>query len=184
MPCTRLADSEASLDWYHIDLKDTIGVLTPQDVIDRCFAGETTLCDLVTFNPDQSVASIVGQNLNLGKFDLKGIDSELRYTQHLGAGDLALGVIGELPHSQGHRAFGRRHRSIPPASRAPRPAFGTPDFKATASAGYEIGNWGHYLQMRYIGSGVYAASYGPEDLSEQGQRYRRRGFSGSSDNKV
>lgn len=154
----------ASIDWYHIDLKDTIGVLSPQDVIDRCFAGETTLCDLITFNPDQSVESITGQNLNLGKFDLKGIDGELRFTQKVGGGDLSLGLIASY----------LIHKDIAPTGGTPidtagelgaGSGFGTPDFKATASAGYEIGDWGHYVQLRYIGSGVYNATYGPEDLS-------------------
>ena len=78
-----------SIDWYHIDLTDTIGVLAPQDVVDRCFEGNTALCDLITFNPDQTIASIAGRNLNLGTFDLKGIDAELRYSLALGSGELS-----------------------------------------------------------------------------------------------
>jgi iron complex outermembrane receptor protein len=155
-----------SIDWYHIDLTDTIGVLAPQDVVNRCFEGNTALCDLVTFNPDQSIASIAGRNLNLGTFDVKGIDAELHYNLALGSGDLSLGLLGSY----------LIHKEIAPSGGAPLDAagelgavsgFGTPDLKATLSVGYDIGDWGHFAQVRYVGSGVYDATYGPEDLSSE-----------------
>ena len=43
--------------------------------------------------------------------------------------------------------------------------FGSPDFKATFSANYDVGPWGFFTQLRYIGSGVYDATFGPEQLS-------------------
>lgn len=159
-------DFKASIDWYHIDLRDTIGVLTPQDVVDRCFAGEASLCSLITFAPDQSVVSIAGQNLNLGTFDVRGIDAELRYRHSLGKGKINLGFISSYVI----------HKNIAPSGGKPidvagelggGSGYGTPDFKATLSAGFDIGNWGHYVQVRYIGSGVYNATYGPEQLSRQ-----------------
>jgi len=153
-----------SIDWYHIDLTDTIGVLSPQDVVNRCFAGDGALCDLITFNPDQSIVSIAGKNLNLGTFDLRGIDGELRYSHPLGGGELALGLIASY----------LIHKNIAPSGGTPidtagelggGSGFGTPDFKATFSIGYDIGDWGTYAQMRYVGAGVYDASFGPEELS-------------------
>ncbi len=155
----------ASVDWYHIDLQDTIGALSPQSVLDRCHDGETSLCDLITFGPDgRSIERIDGKNLNLGTFDLKGIDAELRYTQPVGGGDLSVGLISSY----------LIHKEIAPAGGTPldtagevgaASGYGTPDFKATLSAGYDIGDWGAFAQARYIGSGVYSAAYGPEDLS-------------------
>jgi outer membrane receptor protein involved in Fe transport len=153
-----------SIDWYHIDLTDTIGVLAAQDVVDRCYAGEGSLCDLITFNPDQSIASVAGRNLNLGTFDLRGIDGEFRYTQPVGAGDLNVGLVASY----------LIHKEIAPSGGTPvdtagelggASGFGMPDFKATLSAGYDIGDWGVFAQARYIGSGVYDATFGPEDLS-------------------
>ncbi len=155
-----------SIDWYHIDLTDTIGVLAPQDVVDRCVEGNTALCDLITFNPDQSIASIAGRNLNLGTFDLKGIDAELRYSLGLGGGELSLGLLSSY----------LIHKEIAPAGGKPvdtagevgsGSGYGTPDFKATLSVGYDIGDWGSFAQVRYIGSGVYDATYTREDLSSE-----------------
>ncbi|MBL8269677.1 TonB-dependent receptor, partial [Steroidobacter sp.] len=155
-----------SVDWYHIDLTDTIGVLSPQDVVNRCFAGNASLCDLITFDPTDptSIASIAGKNLNLGTFDLKGVDAELRYTQPVGNGDLSVGLIGSY----------LIHKEIAPSGGEPLDAagevgaasgFGMPDFKATFTVGYDVGNWGGFAQLRYIGSGVYDATYGPDDLA-------------------
>jgi outer membrane receptor protein involved in Fe transport len=121
---------------------------------------------LITFNPDQSIASIAGRNLNLGTFDLKGIDAELRYNLALGSGDLSLGLLGSY----------LIHKEIAPSGGEPLDAagelgavsgYGTPDLKATLSVGYDIGDWGHFAQVRYVGSGVYDATYGPEDLSSE-----------------
>jgi iron complex outermembrane receptor protein len=154
----------ASIDWYHIDLTDTIGVLAPQSVVNRCFAGETSLCDLIAFNADGSIDSIAGKNLNLGAFDLKGIDAELRYSQPLGKGDLNVGLVSSY----------LIHKEIAPAGGTPldtagevgaASGYGTPDLKATFSVGYDIGDLGAFAQVRYIGSGVYDATYGPEQLS-------------------
>lgn len=155
----------ASVDWYHIDLTDTIGVLAPQSVVNRCFEGETSLCDLITFNPDDTIASIAGKNLNLGTFDLKGIDAELRYSQALGSGDLSVGLISSyLIHKEIAPSGGRPLDTAGELGQAS--AYGTPDFKATLSVGYDIGDVGTFAQVRYIGSGVYDATYGPEQLSK------------------
>lgn len=154
-----------SIDWYHIDLTDTIGVLAPQDVVNRCFDGESALCELITFNPDQSIASIAGKNLNLGTFDVRGIDAELRYNLTLGNGELSLGLLSSY----------LIHKKIAPSGGTPLDTagelgavsgYGTPDVKATFSIGYDIGEWGHFAQVRYIGSGVHDASAGAEYVEE------------------
>lgn len=156
----------ASVDWYHIDLRDTIGILSPQSVVDRCFDGESALCDLISFDPDGSgsIQSIAGKNLNLGAFDLKGIDAELRYTQPLGPGNLNIGLMSSyLIHKEIAPAGGTALDVAGEVGTAS--GFGTPDFKATLSVGYDLENWGGYAQARYIGSGVYDATYTSAQLA-------------------
>lgn len=153
-----------SIDWYHIDLTDTIGVLAPQDVVNRCFEGEGSLCDLITFGPGNTIESIAGKNLNLGTFDLEGIDAELRYNLPVGSGELNLGLIGSYLLHKEIAPSGGRVLDVAGEVGAGS-GYGTPDFKATLSAGYDIGNWMYYAQLRFIDSGVYDATYGPEDLS-------------------
>lgn len=155
----------ASLDWYHIDLTDTIGALAPQDVVNRCFGGETSLCDLITFEADgRTLASVEGKNINLGTFDLEGIDLEVRYRQPLGNGDLQFGLMSSyLLHKEIAPSGGRVLDVAGEVGAAS--GYGTPDLKITFSAAYDIGAWGVFGQVRHIGSGVYDATYGPEDLS-------------------
>jgi iron complex outermembrane recepter protein len=121
---------------------------------------------LITYNPNNTIASIAGRNLNLGTFDLKGIDAELRYSLGLGGGELTLGMLSSY----------LIHKDISPSGTDPvdtagevgsGSGYGTPDFKATLSVGYDIGDWGSFAQVRYIGSGVYDATYTQEDLSSE-----------------
>ncbi len=82
----------------------------------------------------------------------------------VGNGDLSVGLIGSY----------LLHKEIAPSGGAvldtagevgTASGFGMPDFKATLSVSYDIGDWGAFAQARYIGSGVYDATYGPEDLA-------------------
>ncbi len=156
---------EASVDWYRIDLDGAIGVLGGQSIANRCFGGETELCELIEFGAGQSIISISNQNLNLGTFEVQGLDFEGRYSQPLGAGELSLGFVGSY----------LLEKNIAPSGGTPKDVagelgsvsgFGTPDFRATVSAAYDTERWGGYAQLRYIGDGLYDPDFGPEQLSD------------------
>ena len=155
---------KTSLDWFDINLKGAIGTLNSQSIVDRCFAGNDAICSAITFNPDKSIFEIRNQNLNLGTFKVQGLDFESRYSLPLGDGTLGLGVVASY----------LIHKKIAPSGTAPidvagevggGSGFGLPDFKATASVNYESDSFGAFAQLRYIGSGVYDATYGPEQLA-------------------
>lgn len=156
----------ASLDWWDIDLKGAIGSLAPQDIVNRCYAGEQDICSLITFGPGKTLEEVKQQNLNLGTYKLQGLDFEARYGMELGAGRLNLGAVASY----------LIHKKIAPSGGVPldvagevggRNAGGMPDFKATLSANYETDRWGTFLQARYINGGVYDVTFGPEDLSKE-----------------
>ncbi|MBB4632077.1 outer membrane receptor protein involved in Fe transport [Sphingosinicella soli] len=161
-----LGSFRASIDYWDINLKDAIGSLSPQDVVNRCFAGETDICSLITFGPDDSLFEVRQQNLNLGTYKLRGLDFEARYSTELGNGTLGLGAVASY----------LIHKKIAPSGGTPldvagelggRNAGGMPDFKATLSANYEAERWGAFVQARYIDGGVYDVTFGPEDLSNE-----------------
>lgn len=161
-----LGSFRASLDWWDINLKDAIGSLSPQDVVNRCYAGETEICSLITFGPGQTLEEVRQQNLNLGTYKLRGLDFEARYATDLGNGTLGLGAVASY----------LIHKKIAPSGGTPldvagevggRNAGGMPDFKATLSANYEAERWGAFVQARYIDGGVYDVTFGPEDLSKK-----------------
>ncbi len=160
-----LGGFRTSLDFWDINLKDAIGALSPQDVVNRCFNGETAICSLITFGPGDSLYEVRQQNLNLGTFKLRGLDFEARYTTALGDGTLNLGAVATY----------LIHKKIAPDGGVPldvagevggRNAGGMPDFKATLSAGYDAERWGAFVQARYIDGGYYDITFGPEQLSK------------------
>ena len=161
-----LGKLRASLDWWNINLKDAIGTLSPQDIVNRCFAGEAAVCSLITFGPGQTLVEVKQQNLNLGTYKLQGLDFETRYTTELGNGRLSLGAVASY----------LLHKRIAPSGGAPidvagevggRNAGGMPDFKATLSANYETDRWGAFVQARYIDGGLYDVTFDSEDLSDK-----------------
>lgn len=164
-----LGGLRASVDYFDINLKGAIGTLGSQGIVDRCFAGETALCSLITFGPGQSIVEVRNQNLNLGTFRVQGVDFEARYSQRVGSGRIGLGVAASY----------LINKKIAPSGGAPLDVagevgagsgFGTPDFKATGHVSYETDRLGAFAQLRYIGKGVYDATYGDEDLAPSENR--------------
>jgi|TARA_R100000501_G_scaffold18139_1_gene36363 outer membrane receptor protein involved in Fe transport len=154
-----------SVDWYNIDLDDAISPLGPQSVVNRCFAGETALCDNIQFGADQSIVRIPSQNLNLGTFEVEGVDVEARYTTNLGAGRINLGAIGSYLISKKIAPTGGVAEDVA-GEVGGENVGGLPDLRATFSAGYDADMWGVYAQLRYISDGKYNNQFGPEQLSD------------------
>ncbi len=87
---TFLPGFSASIDYYNIDVKDTIGQLTLQDEVDRCVAGNQALCALFTRTANGSLATITRPFLNLAFATNRGIDFDARYTTPLFGGDISV----------------------------------------------------------------------------------------------
>jgi len=156
---------KASLDWYDINLKDAIGALGAQDIADRCFKGEQDLCSLISFGSNQTILSVKNQNLNLGSFQVQGLDFDARYALPVGSGKLSLGFVASYLIDKKIAPTGGTLIDVAGEVGPTSTGFGSPDFKATFSANYDVGPWGFFGQLRYIGSGIYDATFGPEQLS-------------------
>jgi iron complex outermembrane receptor protein len=79
-----------SLDWYSINIKDAIGMLGAQAIVNDCHEGDTALCALITRDPVTNV--IIGMRdvyLNLNAEKVVGTDLEADYDRPLG-GDRSL----------------------------------------------------------------------------------------------
>ena len=82
----------ASVDWYSIDLQNAIGTLTAQVLVNRC-RQENAYCNLVTFNPNGSVAQVDTLSQNLNRVQTSGFDIELDYRWSLSPGTLDLNLL-------------------------------------------------------------------------------------------
>jgi outer membrane receptor protein involved in Fe transport len=83
---------QMSIDYYRIHIKDAIGTLTEQQVLDQCAAGNAALCQLFTVT---SAGTLVVRNktLNLSVVRVAGVDMELAYHRQIGAGQLQLRLL-------------------------------------------------------------------------------------------
>lgn len=152
LPITRF---NASVDYYRIDLTDTIGKLGAQAIIDKCFGGGTAAglapdpasCALISNNQ----ATVVNPFLNLGTIFTEGVEFDVSYMQPLG--DLFDGMSGDLTlrFLADHVAHRKTSSTgLNPAESA-GDAAGVPNWRWNASAYYRNGPLGASVTARYLG---------------------------------
>jgi outer membrane receptor protein involved in Fe transport len=147
-----------SVDYYKIDLKDAIGALGSQDIINRCFQGVTELCQYVERNAAGEIFRVTRANINLTQLKTAGVDFEVAYNTPLSRlyeplpGDLALRFLGtytdELTTIDSNivqdlvNDVGFGHNGIP-------------RWKWSANATWNDGPLTLFGQVRYTGGGRY-----------------------------
>ena len=157
---------QASIDWYNIDLDDAIGQIADQEIIDRCFAGATEFCNLIEFAPSGKITRVTNTLLNLGTFEVEGLDIAANYQVPMGNGIFGLNLLANYVIK----------KEVAPQGADPvdvtgevgfASGFGTPEWRANLGATYDQGPWGLFAQVRYTPSGKYDISFGPEQLSPE-----------------
>ncbi len=76
-----------SVDWYSINIKDAIGRLGAQNIVNECYEGATALCAQITRDP--TTGQIVGMKdvfLNINSEKVVGTDLEADYQTAIGTG--------------------------------------------------------------------------------------------------
>ena len=84
---TFMSGLSVSIDWYSINVKDAIGRLGAQNIVNECFEGATQLCAQITRDPVTNV--ITGMRdiyLNINSEKVVGTDLEADFQTPLGAG--------------------------------------------------------------------------------------------------
>jgi iron complex outermembrane receptor protein len=161
----------ASVDYYNIDINDAIGVLDPQDIVNRCNDGATSLCSLIARAPGSGeIASVITTSVNLQSRQARGFDIETSYNFPLSAmreswgGDMELRLLGthvlKEVFNDGVTAFNLAGQD------GPLPDGGVPSWMLTASGQYKRGPFSFYLESRFISSGTFNNTYGPLDIND------------------
>ena len=146
-----------SVDYYNISLKDSIGKLGSQSIVDRCFgigqaAGfdpDQSMCDLISFNG--STLTVIDPFLNLGTIKTEGVEFDTTYrlpTEKIfgdGFGDLSIRVLANYVSKLVVNSTG-----LNPVDTAGDEA-GLPHWRGTAQLTYNGGRFGATLQGDYIG---------------------------------
>lgn len=157
---TPLDDLQLSADYFDINLNGAITTLGGQVIINRCNAGATDLCSLITRNATTgAITSVNNANLNLNTLTTRGVDIEARYQFDLGEGELTLRALGTylfdlITIDATGTSVNRAGMNGAPTS---QPS-GLPTFTGTLSATYALGDFTGTLQSRYVSRGVYNAT--------------------------
>ncbi|MEN5364460.1 TonB-dependent receptor domain-containing protein [Brevundimonas intermedia] len=148
-----------SVDYYNIKIDDVITTIAPQDLVSRCFNGNTALCANVDRDASGNLIRTRSTYVNLAEYQTDGIDAEVSYSSPTdlwvpgATGRVQMRLVGtwvnslttddgiseiEYVKSQGY-AFG----------------LGVPELRVNASLGWQGEVFGANLRARYISEGVY-----------------------------
>jgi outer membrane receptor protein involved in Fe transport len=172
-----VAGLHTSVDAYDINLKNVISQLAPQDVLNHCTDGDTSLCPLVHRDGTGALTEIDTPFINLAQFHTRGLDIEARYDTSLSSwsdhlrGKLTLRALANyvdlFAASDGlttvNEAGAAGAVSLPSNLGA---TGGVPHWRANVSANYGLRSWSFYVEGRFIGSAKIDNLYGPSDIPD------------------
>jgi outer membrane receptor protein involved in Fe transport len=160
-----LQRARLSVDYFNIKVKDAIGALGAQTLIDRCSKGATEFCSLITRGPNDSILTVTDLLLNANQQRTSGFDIEFDYQQPLGnAGDLSLRMLGTIVNKLVTvDSAGEVDRAGQTGSRAGA-VLGVPDYTIDGTLTWSKNDTSVTLHGRYIPSGLYNTAFiGPDD---------------------
>ena len=146
-----------SVDYY--DIKVNGYIASPgggQFIMDRCFAGNTQACGLLTFGPGQSLVQVRNISLNLDELRTRGEDIELSYNLPFEGNSLDFRLLASHVEEITTTTFGIAvDRAGQTGGLA---ATALPDWLLRANLTWTHGPTSLTLQARYIDSGVLDAT--------------------------
>jgi outer membrane receptor protein involved in Fe transport len=145
-----------STDWYNVDIAGSIQQISAQDVVDRCYAGDTEQCANIIRDRGE-ISSIFRRYFNQAQANVEGIDLEVAYRAEpnfFADQDETFNLrmlAGYLLARKDISADGTVTDLTGPAS--------LPDLTATLTSTYGIGPWSFQMQGRFTSDGKYNRLY-------------------------
>lgn len=144
----------ASIDYFNISIRDVITTIGAQNIVDRCIAGNTSLCRYINRNSAGVIQSITSSQVNLSEFKTDGIDAELAYTMpvdNAANGRLTFRLIGTWVNNFSTDDGITKIDYV----KTQGSAFvnGVPRIRANASVAYASDGFSGLVRARYISSG-------------------------------
>lgn len=152
---------KASIDWYQIKLKDAIGSLGGQNIVNACYgitpftSANTQYCSLISRDSTGVISNVANSTLNLAFTNTSGTDIELAYQFR---SSLMLRVLAT------HLSSLQVNNGIVTVDRAGE--IGNSKWRLNASATWTRGPLMLYLQGRYMQSALIDVTYGAADISD------------------
>src|SRR5690606_3639236 len=140
---------QLAADYYEIDVEGRVGALGAQRIIEDCYAGDQSLCALITRSPVTGrVERVFNINLNVAAARTSGVDLEMRYQREPNFFD-------SVSESLFFRLFAGYLRENSVTTTVYRDDVGSqasPEWNVTATVGYNVGNIGVRAVGRYFDS--------------------------------
>jgi outer membrane receptor protein involved in Fe transport len=140
---------QISLDYYRISIKDAIGSIGGQRLIDECAAGNTALCAFIS--PPTATSPLILRNpsTNLDIAKTAGYDLEAAYVRQFAGGNLSLRLLGNHIIRDYTKSPGSPLNQQLGSPTSPR-------YRATFQIRYNKDAWSLFWQTRYQSSGKLA----------------------------
>ncbi|GAB3248095.1 TonB-dependent receptor [Chitinimonas naiadis] len=88
------ANFNASVDFFHIKVKEILATPSAQEIVSRFRAGDAAYAGLVKVDANNDVTSIIQLTQNTGEAKVNGVDLDLNFNQRFGPGRLDVNLSG------------------------------------------------------------------------------------------
>jgi len=156
---TWLEGFNASVDYYRIKIDNAITTLTQQDIVDECYAGQTSLCNLVTRNSAGVITGITSPYLNIATLKTSGVDIDTSYRTDLSrlndklSGSLSFQILANYVDQYVlYNGFTSRDEAGSLSDSQPR-------WTVNGIANYKIAPWSLLWNSVFIDGGKYSTLY-------------------------
>lgn len=148
---TFMKDFSVTLDWYDIEIDDTISLFGPQEVLDLC-ASTGRNCDVISRASNGEIVNIIDGPVNLNSTQVAGMDMFMRYAINSDIGDwkftLNLSKLSEFVESA-TLSDGSVRVEDKVGMAYLREAF--PEWRGSFTTNYKLDAWSLNYNVRYIG---------------------------------
>jgi outer membrane receptor protein involved in Fe transport len=153
------------VDWYSIEIDGALAQLGAQDIVDKCFAGDLSLCQYVISGTGPVTSPTTGGYrpidrverlfINLQTQKIEGVDMELTYRGDVDFfGDMQEDFSIRFLTSYLGENSQQTEGGILDDSAGQIGGQGLPEWKVTTNLTYNIENYTVFLQGRWIGDGI------------------------------
>lgn len=136
-------------DWYEVDIADSISQISQQDVVDRCFQGDTDQCANIERNPvTGQITRVFRRFFNQDQAIVEGVDFEVTYRGELDffadeVETFSLRLLGgKLLTREDIAANGTVSNQLD--------QYTLPELNGTVTGTYSLGPWSVQLQGRFV----------------------------------
>jgi outer membrane receptor protein involved in Fe transport len=152
---------EFSVDYYRINIRDAISTLVMQDIVNRCAAGNASLCSLIT-RVNGAITVVNSPYLNLQSLKTGGLDIEASYRTRIGEGMVTARALANRTMSF------KINDGVTSIDRAgDMNVSAQPKWTGDFLLSYRQGGFEANADLTYIGSGKYDVTYVlPTDIND------------------